>query len=134
MNIKTTILCVALVPGLAMLAACKQDNDADDMAAPVATAPADTMPADGMAGDSMAGDSMAGDNMHPDAMGADTMGTGDEMTFAQMDKNGDGGITQDELAPTDMLSEHFSVADADGNGSLSDSEVAQHRADMAAAP
>jgi Ca2+-binding EF-hand superfamily protein len=51
-----------------------------------------------------------------------------------MDKNQDGGITPDELSSTEMLYEHFSVADADGNGQLSADEIVKHRADMAAAP
>ena len=55
------------------------------------------------------------------------------MSFAQMDKNSDGGVTQDELAETEMLHEHFSMADTDKDGKLSEAEVEQHRADMAAA-
>lgn len=120
MKIKTTVLFALLMPGVAMLAACNPTPDADDAAmAPSADAtndpPAvDTMPADPMP-------------PMPDM-------TGDERTFAQMDANQDGGITQDELSPGDMLHEHFSVADANGDGMLSEDEVAQHRADMAAAP
>lgn len=56
------------------------------------------------------------------------------MAFADMDKNSDGGITPDELATTEMLHQHFSVADTDGDGKLSSSEVDAHRASMAAAP
>lgn len=56
------------------------------------------------------------------------------MTFAAMDKNGDGGIAADELADTEMLHHHFSVADTDGDGKLSSAEVDAHRAEMAAAP
>jgi len=56
------------------------------------------------------------------------------MSFADMDKNKDGGITKDELAPTEMLSQHFSAADKDGDGKLSQSEVDGHRAEMAANP
>lgn len=56
------------------------------------------------------------------------------LTFAQMDKNADGGITQDELADTEMLHQHFSAADTDGDGKLSSAEVDAHRAEMAAPP
>lgn len=56
------------------------------------------------------------------------------MTFAAMDKNGDGGIAADELADTEMLHHHFSVADTDGDGKLSSAEVDAHRAQMAASP
>lgn len=56
------------------------------------------------------------------------------MTFAEMDANGDGGITQDELSITEMLHQHFSVADTDGDGKLSTAEVDAHRAAMASAP
>ena len=55
------------------------------------------------------------------------------MSFEDMDKNKDGGIAKDELATTEMLSQHFSAADKDGDGKLSKSEVDNHRAEMAAA-
>lgn len=56
------------------------------------------------------------------------------MSFDDMDKNKDGGITKDELADTEMLSQHFATADKDGDGKLSKSEVDAHRAEMAAKP
>lgn len=56
------------------------------------------------------------------------------MTFTAMDKNADGGITHDELADSEMLHQHFTQADTDGDGKLSQAEVDKHRADMAAAP
>lgn len=56
------------------------------------------------------------------------------MSFTDMDKNKDGGITQDELAETEMLHQHFAAADKDGNGSLSQAEVDGHRAEMAPKP
>ncbi|HVR81734.1 MAG TPA: hypothetical protein VHF02_06600 [Luteimonas sp.] len=56
------------------------------------------------------------------------------MSFADMDKNKDGGITHDEIADTEMLHQHFDEADADHDGKLSQAEVDKHRADMAAAP
>ncbi len=56
----------------------------------------------------------------------------DSMSFADMDKNHDGSLTQDELSSSSMLYMHFSTADADHDGKLSDAEVSKHRADMAA--
>ncbi|HEY0660371.1 MAG TPA: EF-hand domain-containing protein [Lysobacter sp.] len=56
------------------------------------------------------------------------------MSFDDMDKNKDGGITKDELADTEMLSQHFAAADKDGDGKLSKPEVDAHRAEMAAPP
>ncbi len=134
MKLKTTALCIALIPGLAMLAACNKDTDdmtnADDMVPPAATAPADTMPEDSMATDDMPADSMA-----PEGMTADSMSDADgDMSFASMDKNGDGGISKDELVAGDMLYDHFSVADTDGNGKLSEAEVTKHLADMEGMP
>lgn len=123
MNTKATALLALLIPGLAMLAACNRAPDADDAATPPAAA-ADTMPADTMPADTMPADNMAS----MPAM------AGDEMSFADMDKNKDGSLTHDEMADTDMLHQHFSVADADGDGKLSETEVMKHRADMAAAP
>lgn len=52
------------------------------------------------------------------------------MTFAEMDRNGDGGITRDELDAGEMLQQHFDVADSDGDGVLSQAEVDAHRAEM----
>jgi hypothetical protein len=45
------------------------------------------------------------------------------MTFAEMDKNADGGITHDELADSEMLHQHFTTADTDGDGKLTQAEV-----------
>lgn len=56
------------------------------------------------------------------------------MSFEDMDKNKDGGITKDELADTEMLNQHFATADKDGDGKLTKSEVDAHRAEMAATP
>lgn len=112
---KHTLLLALLIPGLAGLAACSRDN-ADDVAAPATNTPADTMPAQPMPAD-------------PAPAVANN-----EMSFAEMDKNSDGGITHDEMSDADMLHQHFSVADADGDGKLSEAEVSKHRADMAAAP
>lgn len=97
------------------LAACARDEtpDIDTVAAPAAEpAPVEPMP--------------------PAAMPAAPVDSG--MAFAEMDKDGDGGVSQEELAESEMLYQHFSVADTDGNGQLSEAEVEQHRADMAASP
>lgn len=115
---KHTLLLAVLVPGLAGLAACSR-NDADDVAAPVSTpapAAADTTPAQPIPAD-------------PNP----SMATS-ELSFAEMDKNKDGGVTHDEMSDADMLHQHFSVADADGDNKLSEAEITKHRADMAAAP
>ncbi len=56
------------------------------------------------------------------------------MSFTDMDKNMDSGITHDELADSEMLHQHFNEADTDGDGKLSLAEVEKHRADMAAMP
>lgn len=56
------------------------------------------------------------------------------MPFAAMDKNADGGIALDELATTEMLHQHFGMADSDNDGKLSEAEVDKHRAEMAATP
>ena len=122
MNFKSTALFALLVPGLAMLAACNRTPEADD---------ATTTPAAGAMSDA---DTMPADTMPADSMGTMSGMAGDEMSFAAMDKNQDGGVSMDELTAADMLHQHFSVADTDADGKLSDAEVSKHRADMAAAP
>lgn len=116
---KHTLLLAVLIPGLAGLTACSR-NDADDVAAPATTttapAGADAMPAQPMPA-----------NPNP------PMGT-TELSFAEMDKNSDGGVTHDEMSDADMLHQHFSVADSNGDNTLSEAEIMKHRADMAAAP
>jgi hypothetical protein len=125
MKLKHSAILVLLVPAMAMVSACNRDNDADDMAAP----PAATTPA----GDTAA--PAVDDTTAPTADTAAPAPATDAsagMTFEDMDKNGDGGISPDELPPTDMLYGHFAAADADGNGMLSADEIIKHRADMAA--
>ncbi|MEO5630229.1 MAG: hypothetical protein ABIQ62_10755 [Thermomonas sp.] len=132
---KHTIMLAMLLPGLAVLGGCN-DRDGDDAANPAATsAEADAMttapmPAEPMPAETMPADPMPADNM----AGHDMAAMGNEMSFADMDKNHDGGVTHDEMMDTEMLHQHFSVADADGDGKLSEAEVIKHRADMAAAP
>lgn len=115
MNTKTTVLYALLVPGLLTLAACDRAGSDDAATPPVA----DTVPAE---------PAPPPVDTTPDAAAM----TGDDLSFAQMDANSDGSVTMDEMSPTDMLHQHFSVADADGDGKLSEAEVTQHRADMAA--
>ncbi|GAA4854648.1 hypothetical protein [Luteimonas vadosa] len=129
MNAKTPLLFALLVPGILALAACdRADAPADDAAtAPVATPPVEALPDDTQ---DTAG--LPPGVVPPEEATGDVEIADSGMTFAQLDANGDGGVTMDELAPTEMLHAHFSVADADGNGSLSQAEITKHRADMAA--
>lgn len=128
MNIKSTALLALLVPSIAMLAACNRAPKTDDAATPPAA-----MSEPAPAADAMPADTAPASTPPADSMGT-TSATAPGMSFAEMDKNKDGGIAKDELPATDMLYEHFSVADADGDGKLSEAEVTKHRADMAAAP
>jgi hypothetical protein len=134
-------LLLAMALSSALLAtACNRgnDNDADDAAATAAsataTAPADTMPASSTmampASSTMA--MPAPGTVAPAASTTTPVDSG--LTFAAMDKNGDGGIAKDELADTEMLYQHFSAADTNGDGKLSSAEVDTHRAEMAAKP
>jgi hypothetical protein len=131
MKLKHSAMLVLLVPAMAMVSACNRDNDADDMAAP----PAATTPADDTAAPAV-DDTTAPAADATTAAATDTAAPATDasaqMTFEDMDKNGDGGVSPDELPPTDMLYGHFAAADADGNGMLSADEIIKHRADMAA--
>lgn len=55
-------------------------------------------------------------------------------SFTDLDKNMDSGISRDELAPTEMLYQHFNEADSSGDGKLSYAEMERHRADMGMDP
>ncbi|WP_159015640.1 EF-hand domain-containing protein [Cognatiluteimonas profundi] len=127
------LLAVALSSAL-LMTACNRgnDNDADDAAATAASA--DTTPAP--ATSAMPADSTvapaSGASVAPAASATTPVDSG--LAFAAMDKNGDGGISKDELADTEMLYQHFSAADTDGDGKLSSAEVDTHRAEMAAKP
>lgn len=127
MTTKATALFALLIPGLAMLAACDRTPDADDAATPpaVVVTPAPAPPA---------ADTMPAATTPADTMTAEQMAAMPETSFADMDKNHDGSVAKDELTDADMLYQHFSVADANGDGKLSEAEVTKHRADMAAAP
>jgi hypothetical protein len=130
---KHAVLLAVLIPGLAVLSGCK-GHDADDTVAPVATttpaAPAHAIPPASTPADPMPAANMPAGTMS----GHDMASMGKEMSFADMDKNHDGSVTKDELMDTDMLYQHFSVADTNGDGKLSEAEIMKHRADMAAAP
>jgi hypothetical protein len=110
-----TLLSALLLPGMLALAACDRGEPVNNDAyqAPASEADAEAPPP------------MDATPAADDAM------MGDEMSFAELDANADGSVSMDELSPTDMLHQHFSVADADGNGMLSEAEIQQHRADMA---
>ena len=56
------------------------------------------------------------------------------MSFTDMDKNMDSGVTLDELAPTEALHQHFNDADTNNDGQLSLAEIERYRSDMAGAP
>ncbi|MEG3190866.1 MULTISPECIES: hypothetical protein [Novilysobacter] len=109
------LLFALTVPALAMLAACDREAAEGDYAAPAA---ADTAPVVATTRPEAA--------TPPEAIDSDT----DAWAFAEMDTNQDGGIAMDELSDDQMLHQHFSVADADGDGVLSEAEVDKHRADM----
>lgn len=130
MKLDPVILLALLAPALAVLAACDRTAPVDDMAAPPAatTPPAATAPA---AEPYATTPAPATDANLPAATVADN-DTSAGLTFEQMDKNQDGGITPDELSSTEMLYEHFATADADGDGQLSADEIVTHRANMAA--
>lgn len=109
-----------------LLGACNRDRD-DAAATPVdATPPAEPAP---MATEPAP---MPAEPAPMPAPAAAPMDSG--MSFADMDKNKDGSLTHDELADTEMLHQHFSEADTNGDGKLSSAEVDKHRADMAAMP
>jgi hypothetical protein len=135
MKLNTIAMLALLAPVIAVLPACNRSPPtADDMAAPPAatTPPAETAPA-ATPYDTTPAPATDAATTTPSPSTAAGNDTSAGLTFEQMDKNHDGGITPDELSPTEMLYEHFSAADTDGNGQLSADEIVKHRADMAAA-
>lgn len=121
-----TLLPLALALSVALFAtACNRKVEETPAATPAAT----TEPATAEPAPMEPAPAPAPATAEPTAAAVDS-----GMTFAAMDKNGDGGITHDELADTEMLHVHFSAADTDGDGKLSSAEVDAHRAAMAAAP
>jgi hypothetical protein len=73
---------------------------------------------------------MAHDDPGADAP-RDTSDKGPPPSFRSSDKNGDGFLARDELAPGDMLLGHFNAADSNNDGRLSAGEVDAHHAAMA---
>ncbi len=107
-----TLLPLALALSVSLFAtACKRDADVTPSAEPAEPAAVETAAAPDKQGPPPS------PPMPAPAPAARAMDSG--MTFAVMDKNGDGGITRDELADTEMLHQHFSAADNDGDGKLS---------------
>lgn len=119
MNSRSLMMLSMTLSAALLTAACNRDADTTPPADDATTAPAPAEPAPMPA---------------EPAPSAPAPAAGTELSFAVMDKNSDGGVTQDELSDTDMLHHHFTTADADANGSLSQAEVDKHRADMAAMP
>lgn len=137
MQAKTLILPLALATAL-FATACNKDAEtppADPAATDTApmtdatTPPADSaMPADSMSTTPADGSMPAATPPADGAMAPTTMAYGD------LDKNADGGISSDEAAADSMLSQHFSTADADGDGKVTQAEFDKHNADMASKP
>jgi hypothetical protein len=124
LSIFVTILATAMLA----TAACTQQTEHEAPADTTATEPAPAEPAPAPEAPAPATEPAPA----PATSSTAPMDSG--MSFADMDKNKDGGVSKDELADTEMLHEHFSAADKDGNGSLSQAEVDGHRAEMAAKP
>lgn len=129
------VLAVALSSAI-FASGCKRDNDSDEAttaatpASATVAAPAEaTLPPPATSAMAPAPATTAA---APAASTTTPVDSG--LAFAAMDKNGDGGISKDELSDTEMLYQHFSAADTDGNGKLSSAEVDKHRAEMAAKP
>ncbi len=56
------------------------------------------------------------------------------LSFTDLDKNMDSGVTRDELPMSEMLHQHFNEADTSRDGKLSYAEIERHRMDMALEP
>lgn len=129
-----SIFVIALATAMLATAACNRQTEPEAPADTTATepAPAATEPAPAPEATAPAPAPATEPGPVPATGSAAPMDSG--MSFADMDKNKDGGVSKDELADTEMLHQHFSAADKDGNGSLSQAEVDGHRAEMAAKP
>lgn len=108
-----TVIAAALLSGCAGTAETEADATAAAGAEPAATS---------------GPDAAASASMSP----AHPVDTG--QTFVDMDTNRDGSLSRDEVTNNEMLTAHFSQADTDGNGSLSEAEVNAHRESMAGKP
>jgi len=131
MKRKTLPILVVVLATTLFAVACKkaEDTSANPPAAATEPAPAATEPAPAPAPEMPP---PATEPMPATPAPAATADSG--MSFEDMDKNKDGSITKDELADTEMLSQHFAAADKDGDGKLSKAEVDAHRAAMPAKP
>ena len=136
MKAQTSLILAVALSGALFASACHRDNDSDDAATAATPAPATVAaPAEPMSPPpamTTAAPAPASTAAAPAASTTSPVDSG--LAFAAMDKNGDGGISKDELSDTEMLYQHFSAADTDGNGKLSSAEVDTHRAEMAAKP
>jgi hypothetical protein len=138
MSRKHILLLAVLVPSLALVA-CKRTatDETTPPSAATTTPPADTTtPPEATTPPADTGTMPPPEaSATPPAPGTTTEATpATETPFADLDKNHDGSLTKDELPADEMLSKHFSVADTNGDGKLSEAEAAKHRADMAAKP
>ena len=68
----------------------------------------------------------------PESQEIATVAADSGKSFSELDANGDGALTIDELPATEMLNQHFVIADNDGDGRLTPTEVDTHRSQMAA--
>ncbi len=148
MKTRTFLLPLAIASVLAATACNREETPADPVAAPAdPAAPTDTMgtPTDTMATDPAAppamDPAMSGSMPPAETTGSDPMtpptgaaSNASTATVTANDANADGGLSMDEVPQGDMLREHFSAADGDGNGMLSQAEIDKHNADMAAKP
>jgi hypothetical protein len=135
MKAQTSLILAVALSGALFASACHRDNDSDDTTAATPAAATVAAPAEATTpppATTAAEPAPASTAAAPSASTTTPVDSG--LAFAAMDKNGDGGISKDELADTEMLYQHFSAADTDGNGKLSSQEVDTHRAEMAAKP
>ncbi len=141
MKTRTFLLPLAIASVLAATACNREEAPADPVAAPADPAtPTDTMATDpaappamdpAMSGTTPPASASESDPMMPPAGPVTSASTA---TVATHDTNKDGGLSMDELPQDDILRQHFSAADGDGNGMLSQEEIDKHNTDMAANP
>lgn len=120
---RRTLAMTLMLPTLAVLAACDGDlSDGPEVPAGYSEpAPVEAQPEPGPEPSTPVAD----ERVDPVA---------DLVAFADLDGNGDGGISQAELMPEQMLYKHFGAADSNADGMLSETEVAAHRAAMGIEP
>ena len=121
MEKKHALMLTMLITGLAMLAGCNKRDETDAIGPDVTSTPA-------LAEGASAAPMPVATMPSPDSK------IGDGASFAEMDKNHDGGVTKDELMDTDTLYQQFSAVDTDHDGKLSQTEIIWHAAEMKAKP